>query len=688
MKPFLTVGMAHVEDFNGVFMTIQSIRQNNNCEDIEFVVVHNGGGNQHANEVYDFLTRKINNQDNAGCRFVHMPDPRGTSAPRDRVFKEARGEYTIVMDSHVIWPGAKLRPDGTYCPAPFDALKDHFRKDPDTLDLFSGPIQYDSLNIISTHFDDFWRSEMLGIWGWAWRCPCDYEKGLRFSTHQVGSTPVAAYALSMGMVQVTHCSECGKYLPDDLSDSNLKIQGYLRMGVNRDEPKFEIPGTGLWAFACRTDAWLGFNEHARGFGGEELYIHEKFRNAGRKCWCLPFLQGDHRYSKMGTGHYPVTLWNKVRNYVLESNEIGYPSLEDIHKHFVLETKRMPQSEWDYLIEDPIKHTEEPKRPDGPKSSGWAQPAMDTASTDSLYAWMLESYKAKSRDLDKHMPKLRELASNCEHITEIATRREGSVAFAATNPKKLVSYNMEAADGVFTVLRTLMGDALVLESKKSTEVESIEETDLLFIDSIHTWKVLQRELELFAPKVRKYIVLHDTKGNGEKGEDGKEGLFYALRPWLESHGEWFPVYHTDMQYGLTVLSKDITEFPAVPVNPNLIGFGPGTELKMLLRSWGVNPSPGCLCNKKVAEMDSDGVDGCRRKKSYYVDIMQRGQKDWGWDSVLKAAITAMQVEPALCARLALHILNPWPTILDEVISRAEVKQQKINHAQQKALKRMK
>lgn len=37
---------------------------------------------------------------------------------------------------------------------------------------------------------------------------------------------------------------------------------------------------GLGIFACRRDVWPGFNPRLRGFGGEEGYIHEKFRRAG------------------------------------------------------------------------------------------------------------------------------------------------------------------------------------------------------------------------------------------------------------------------------------------------------------------------------------------------------------------------------------------------------------------------
>jgi hypothetical protein len=43
----------------------------------------------------------------------------------------------------------------------------------------------------------------------------------------------------------------------------------------------------------------------------------------------------------------------------------------------------------------------------------------------------------------------------------------------------------------------------------------------------------------------------------------------------------------------------------------IARGPGTELKKLLRSYGVRPSAGCKCNARAREMDERGVEWCRQ-----------------------------------------------------------------------------
>src|SRR5690606_22654959 len=70
-----------------------------------------------------------------------------------------------------------------------------------------------------------------------------------------------------------------------------------------DRPPFEIPYGGLGLFMCRRDAWLGFHEKFRGFGVEG-YLQAKWRAAGRKCWCLPFVHWVHCFQPKGKAIRP------------------------------------------------------------------------------------------------------------------------------------------------------------------------------------------------------------------------------------------------------------------------------------------------------------------------------------------------------------------------------------------------
>jgi hypothetical protein len=89
---------------------------------------------------------------------------------------------------------------------------------------------------------------------------------------------------------------------------------------------------GLGVFSCRKSAWLGFHPQFRGFGGEEGYIHEKFRQAGRRCLCLPWLRWIHRFGRPGGVQYPLIVEDKLRNYVLGHAELGL-DLAPVVEHF-------------------------------------------------------------------------------------------------------------------------------------------------------------------------------------------------------------------------------------------------------------------------------------------------------------------------------------------------------------------
>lgn len=116
---------------------------------------------------------------------------------------------------------------------------------------------------------------------------------------------------------------------------------------------YEIPGMGLGLFSMRREAWPGFNEHFRGFGGEEMYIHEKVRQRGGRALCLPWLKWGHRFARPnGTPYLSVcTVFNKVRNYILGHMELGL-DLTRCHQHFVGERIMSPQ-QWAYIMNDPI-----------------------------------------------------------------------------------------------------------------------------------------------------------------------------------------------------------------------------------------------------------------------------------------------------------------------------------------------
>tara|TARA_R100000805_G_C3612155_1_gene112921 strand:+ start:47 stop:880 length:834 start_codon:yes stop_codon:yes gene_type:complete len=140
-------------------------------------------------------------------------------------------------------------------------LLNFYDKGLDKGNLLSGPLVYDDFENISTHFDlSKWGSHMWGSW-----------------------------ALD----------------PRGLDPSNKP---------------FEIDAMGMGLFSCRKDSWLGFNPKFRGFGGEEGYIHKKYKMNGKKTLCLPFMRWLHRFERPDGVPYRNDLKDRFRNYMIGFQE--------------------------------------------------------------------------------------------------------------------------------------------------------------------------------------------------------------------------------------------------------------------------------------------------------------------------------------------------------------------------------
>lgn len=534
MQPKLTIGMAVYEDFDGVCFTLQHLRAFHSIFfDLELIVVDNNPASQHGKTTKAFCEK-------VGARYIEYPQNTGTSQTRNLVFKEAQGEYVICMDSHVF-----------FLPGAIDALMAYYNENPNTKDLIQGPLVYDNYESISTHFSDEWRSEMWGTWGTdskVWK-----------------NKPIQRSIWWNGKIKpFTFCTESVA-----------------------DEP-FEIFAQGLGVFSCRRDAWLGFNENFRGFGGEECYIHEKYRQAGHKTLCLPKFLWWHRFARPNGVPYPVTSWNKVRNYVLGHLELNLP-LDNIYKHFVQgintdgtpargldkQGKPLPGSiplnEWEELIADPLATLPASitKRQDAHQiafANGERQGCTTCNGKIDKLEDMYNSACKTPSDINEHVAKLKELADECEHVTDFSMRHsESTVGLLMGKPKKLVTVyptKNQALLRLSNVASSLEGVQFQYVEGDSLGVE-IEETDLLFLDTIHTADHLLKELNKHAAKVRRWIVVHDTQIYGEVGENGRKGVLAGLRDFMRDNPRWSVYYHASHNNGLTVLSCDERDKKKLP-----------------------------------------------------------------------------------------------------------------------------
>ena len=179
----------------------------------------------------------------------------------------------------------------------------------------------------------------------------------------------------------------------------------------------------------------------------------------------------------------------------------------------------------------------------------------------------ELAKSNPSDINEHIETLYNLAKECSHITEMGVRNVVSTwAFMLRNPETLIGIDLHTNDNVLIAKEAYPKWQFV---KADTTKITIEETDLLFIDTLHIYSQLKKELILHANKVKKYIVLHDTTTYGFVDEptswqtpeimenykiEEKRGLQPAIIEFLNDNHEWIMFKEYTNNNGLTILKR--------------------------------------------------------------------------------------------------------------------------------------
>lgn len=172
------------------------------------------------------------------------------------------------------------------------------------------------------------------------------------------------------------------------------------------------------------------------------------------------------------------------------------------------------------------------------------------------------------DINEHLPILREYARRCCHVTEFGVRSIVSTwgllagvadLVRAKNVRgEMFSYDLShpGHEGIIQV-NTLAAENRVafMFLQGDTRQIIINATELLFIDTFHTYSQLKAELHIHAAKVSKYLVMHDTQTFGVKGEAGDEaGLLPAIDWFLHRSPDWKIHAQFYNNNGLTILER--------------------------------------------------------------------------------------------------------------------------------------
>jgi hypothetical protein len=128
------------------------------------------------------------------------------------------------------------------------------------------------------------------------------------------------------------------------------------------------------------------------------------------------------------------------------------------------------------------------------------------------------------------------------------------------PKKLISYDIDPLENWNIKTEDLIelgkenGIDFQFKLGNTLEIE-IEETDLLFLDTDHTYNQVKGELSLHGNKSKKFIVFHDTTTFEFRGMNGDTiGLWPAIEEFIKENPHWVICERFYNNNGLTILKR--------------------------------------------------------------------------------------------------------------------------------------
>ena len=174
----------------------------------------------------------------------------------------------------------------------------------------------------------------------------------------------------------------------------------------------------------------------------------------------------------------------------------------------------------------------------------------------------DHFQLKS-DINEHLPILKKYGEKCSHITEMGIRKIVSTwAFVFSKPKNLICIDIKHPSyfGATEKFNQLVDECILNNInfkfiQADTLKINIENTDLLFIDTLHNYEQIKIELLKHNKNVNKFIIFHDTVSFGTKNETGHgKGILLAINEFLDENKNWKIIEDLKNNNGLMVLEK--------------------------------------------------------------------------------------------------------------------------------------
>lgn len=168
-----------------------------------------------------------------------------------------------------------------------------------------------------------------------------------------------------------------------------------------------------------------------------------------------------------------------------------------------------------------------------------------------------SYMSEVDHSSWYLTELMSLAESCDTITEIGMFQGHSIsAFLRTQPKKVTGYEIDMGYIRRDVFQRLCPKGTELEfiRANSLAIPAVEECDLLFIDSVHTYEHVKQELDIHGNSAQKYIVVHDTNYPPDH-KNPKKKVRDAVNEFVDLNSNvWYHFKELTDMSGMMILSR--------------------------------------------------------------------------------------------------------------------------------------
>ena len=141
--------------------------------------------------------------------------------------------------------------------------------------------------------------------------------------------------------------------------------------------------------------------------------------------------------------------------------------------------------------------------------------------------------------------------NCDSYTEFGINQGATLAVALLeNPSIVRAYDIKL--GWYNDANQLFENYASKHSINYDVTEGdtlkfeIKPVDLLYIDTLHRYDHLTKELDIHAKRANKYIIFHDTAA--------QPGLKKAVKEYVAAHNEWHIVTDCNDSVGFMTIKK--------------------------------------------------------------------------------------------------------------------------------------